>query len=111
MQGVVRSHGPHSSRRAADSLRKGSRDRLLRTAMILRVLTNWALRNVPLAKVDKRILRLEHNPIITGSMLPPGDGDNINGPSLIRVPDWVEAPLGRYYLYFAHHRGTYIRMA
>ena len=38
-------------------------------------------------------------------------GSNINGPSLIRVPDWVEHPLGRYYLYFAHHQGTYIRLA
>lgn len=38
-------------------------------------------------------------------------GTNINGPSLIRVPDWVPAPLGRYYLYFAHHQGRYIRMA
>lgn len=39
------------------------------------------------------------------------DGDNINGPSLIRVPDWIENPLGRYYLYFAHHKGDYIRLA
>src|SRR5712692_4214378 len=38
-------------------------------------------------------------------------GDNINGPSLIRVPDWVEKLLGRYYLYFAHHDGRYIRLA
>ncbi len=38
-------------------------------------------------------------------------GANINGPSLIRVPDWVEQPLGRYYLYFAHHDGHYIRLA
>jgi hypothetical protein len=38
-------------------------------------------------------------------------GDNINGPSLIRVPDWVRNPLARYYLYFAHHNGTYIRLA
>lgn len=38
-------------------------------------------------------------------------GDNINGPSLIRVPEWVERPLGRYYLYFAHHDGRYIRLA
>ena len=36
---------------------------------------------------------------------------NINGPSLFRVPDWIEAPLGRYYLYFAHHKGKHIRMA
>lgn len=38
-------------------------------------------------------------------------GDNINGPSLIRVPDWIPNPLGKYYLYFAHHQGTYIRLA
>jgi hypothetical protein len=38
-------------------------------------------------------------------------GDNINGPSLIRVPDWVDRPLGRYYLYFAHHEGRFIRLA
>jgi hypothetical protein len=38
-------------------------------------------------------------------------GGNLNGPSLIRVPDWVEAPLGHYYLYFADHRGAYIRLA
>lgn len=31
-------------------------------------------------------------------MLPGRDGENINGPSLIRVPAWVKNPLGRYYL-------------
>jgi hypothetical protein len=36
---------------------------------------------------------------------------NINGPSVIRVPDWIENPLGRYYMYFAHHKGSYIRLA
>jgi hypothetical protein len=44
-------------------------------------------------------------------MLPAGHGDNINGPSLVRVPEWVPGALGRYYLYFAHHRGKYIRLA
>lgn len=38
-------------------------------------------------------------------------GDNVNGPSLIRVPAWVPNPLGRYYLYFAHHDGRYVRLA
>ncbi|MEL6410432.1 MAG: hypothetical protein AAGK67_11650 [Pseudomonadota bacterium] len=54
--------------------------------------------------------RFPDNPIIR-----PGDcariGDNINGPSLIRVPDWVKERLGKYYLYFAHHVGSFIRMA
>ena len=38
-------------------------------------------------------------------------GSNINGPSLVRVPDWLPNPLGKYYLYFAHHKGEYIRLA
>ena len=38
-------------------------------------------------------------------------GDNINGPSLIRAPNWLKKPLGRYYLYFSGHKGTYIRLA
>jgi hypothetical protein len=40
-----------------------------------------------------------------------GVGDSVNGPSLIRAPPWIEAPLGRYYLYFAHHGGAYVRLA
>ena len=36
---------------------------------------------------------------------------NINGPALIAVPDWLPDPLGKYYLYFAHHKGDHIRMA
>ncbi|MFB9057363.1 hypothetical protein ACFFU9_11495 [Mariniflexile ostreae] len=38
-------------------------------------------------------------------------GGNINGPSVIKVPDWVQNPLGKYYMYFAHHHGKYIRLA
>jgi len=55
-------------------------------------------------------VRLAGNPIIRPGM-DAGLGDNINGPSLIRVPEWITAPLGRYYLYFAHHHGRNIRMA
>ena len=57
-----------------------------------------------------RVQRLPENPIIRPNM-DRRMGDNINGPSLIRVPDWVRNPLGRYYLYFAHHDGRYIRLA
>lgn len=58
-----------------------------------------------------RVERLPGNPIIRPEMLPGTDGENINGPSLIRVPDWIKDPLGKYYLYFAHHVGAYIRLA
>lgn len=54
--------------------------------------------------------RFPENPIIRPGM--PGlDGDNINGPSLVRMPDWLPGRIARYYLYFAHHRGKYIRLA
>ena len=44
-------------------------------------------------------------------LLKENDGSNINGPSLIKVPKWIKNPLGKYYLYFAHHNGKYIRLA
>ena len=37
-------------------------------------------------------------------------GDNINGPSLIRAPHWLPNRLGEFYLYFADHKGSYIRL-
>jgi len=55
-------------------------------------------------------VRFKENPIIRPEMSP-SIGTNINGPSLIRVPEWIEKPLGRYYLYFAHHGGKFIRLA
>jgi hypothetical protein len=44
------------------------------------------------------------------------DGENINGPCVIRLPDWLHIekrvhPSANYYLYFGHHHGAYIRMA
>ncbi len=57
-----------------------------------------------------RVERLGDAPIIAPDTHPEA-GRNIQGPSLIRVPDWVRQPLGSYYLYFADHKGTYIRLA
>src|SRR5213592_2464641 len=54
--------------------------------------------------------RLSANPLITVASSA-SLGDNVNGPSIIRVPSWVKQPLGRYYMYFAHHTGTFIRLA
>jgi hypothetical protein len=56
------------------------------------------------------VTRFPGNPIITPQSSVTV-GDNINGPSLIRVPGWVRNPLGRYYLYFAGHRGARIHLA
>ena len=69
---------------------------------------------MPMAVADTdaavRVERLLDAPIIDASTHP-SIGVNIQGPSLIRVPDWVEDPLGAYYLYFADHKGSYIRLA
>ena len=54
--------------------------------------------------------RLTDGPIISPTTCA-SIGVNIQGPSLIRVPDWIENPLGQYYLYFADHKGKYIRLA
>lgn len=57
------------------------------------------------------------NPIIEPTMFSNSrDGYSINGPSLIRVPEWIPMDeradmSAQYYLYFAHHSGNYIRMA
>jgi hypothetical protein len=56
------------------------------------------------------VRRLPGNPILRPGM-GARIGENIQGPSLIRVPAWVSAPLGRYYLYFADHGGDHIRLA
>lgn len=54
--------------------------------------------------------RLAQNPLLTIHSAPTLGG-NVNGPTVIRVPDWVERPLGRYYMYFANHMGDHIRLA
>ncbi|HEY1796883.1 MAG TPA: hypothetical protein VGG57_12275 [Stellaceae bacterium] len=57
-----------------------------------------------------RAIRLLDRPIIAPG-LHPSIGANIQGPSAIRVPEWVAHRLGSYYLYFADHKGRYIRLA
>src|SRR5215831_8994742 len=59
---------------------------------------------------EVRATRFRENPLITLATSP-SIGDNANGPTVIRVPSWVEHPLGRYYMYFAHHSGRFIRLA
>jgi hypothetical protein len=69
-----------------------------------------AIALVSLSLAGERAVRFPQNPIVTPESSP-SIGDSINGPSLIRVPSWVERPLGRYYLYFSHHAGKFIRLA
>ena len=47
------------------------------------------------AAQDIRAIRFTQNPLVTVDSSP-SLGRNVNGPAVIRVPDWVERPLGRY---------------
>lgn len=82
--------------------------RAARTAGLALIVAGGA---APLAAFTVTATRVPESPIIREAMLPGEAGASINGPSLIRVPDWVPHPLGRYYLYFAHHAGKHIRLA
>ncbi|GHC06038.1 hypothetical protein [Cerasicoccus arenae] len=67
--------------------------------------------NAPLNAISKiTARRSRHNPLITFNSSPTL-GQNINGPTAIRVPSWLPNPLGKYYLYFGHHGGQFIRLA
>ncbi|MGI9373404.1 MAG: hypothetical protein ACR2OJ_12985, partial [Hyphomicrobiales bacterium] len=57
-----------------------------------------------------RVERLLDAPIIAPHM-DDRMGDNINGPAIVRMPDWAEGRLGTYHLYFSDHKGKYIRLA
>ncbi len=57
-----------------------------------------------------RVRPVVDQPLFDTESFPLAEG-NINGPSLISVPGWLKNPLAKYYLYFAHHEGTSIRLA
>jgi hypothetical protein len=62
-----------------------------------------------------RIHNVQVNRVVDFPMITPSSdssiGTNIQGPSVIKVPEWIKNPLGAYYLYFADHKGSYIRLA
>jgi hypothetical protein len=56
------------------------------------------------------VRRSPANPLFTPESSPLL-GTNLSGPSLIRVPSWIEQPLGTYYLYIGNHHGRAIHLA
>lgn len=85
--------------------------RVLLGLALLVVITPAALRSAQRPSPGAvRVTRFATNPLVSvksSSTL----GANVNGPTVIRVPSWVEKPLGRYYMYFANHRGDFVRLA
>jgi hypothetical protein len=72
----------------------------------------WSAQGTATAERPVRVVarRLDANPLVTVASSP-SPGDNVNGPSVIRMPPWIANPPGRYAMYFAHHMGRYIRVA
>ena len=64
----------------------------------------------PLPSPVIRAVRFTNNPIIRQDM-ENMVGVNTDGPSLVSAPPWVDHPLGKYYLYFADHKGQHISLA
>ncbi len=96
----------------------GLRSRTVLAGMVGLIASNFALSGAHAQNFPYQAIRLNNGePIIEPSMFSnASEGENINGPSLIRVPDWIPAnerahATAQYYLYFAHHAGDYIRMA
>ena len=92
---------------------------LLLVGLVLLTAILWPRTDyLPVQQLPFSAQRLADSPIITVDKSPrlaalaEAQGYiNINGPSMIRVPSWIEQPLGKYYLYFSHHKGEFIRMA
>ena len=84
-----------------------------RTYLLYSVAGESGLAIADVSGLDVEVSRFPQNPIIRPGMpgLTGADGANINGPSLVAVPPWLPNALGRYYLYFADHNGSYIRLA
>src|SRR5262245_49188806 len=76
------------------------------------VVVTWPLTPVwpTSAEQEVKVTRLAQNPLITVDTSR-SLGGNVNGPTVIRVPEWIDKPLGRYYMYFANHMGEFIRLA
>lgn len=57
------------------------------------------------------VTRLLDGPIVPPPTAAADPHQNINGPSLLRLPDWADRSRGRYALYFAEHKGDRIKLA
>lgn len=92
------------------------------------MLREWITKTDDEFDMDKALFSIKYDvkrlnngePIITRELFTSAgaedEGENINGPSVIRIPEWISPenrsdPSAKYYCYFAHHDGGYIRMA
>ena len=79
-------------------------------AALLGLVVSPSVVNLAYGHQEITATRLSQNPLVTVDTSA-SLGGNVNGPTVIRVPDWIDRPLGRYYMYFANHMGEFIRLA
>lgn len=95
--------------------------RSLKLMYLMAVLALSLLLSAPLLAADTEdrpenaiknitVERYDDNPLIVPEQSD-AIGDSVHYPSVIKVPDWVDDPLGRYYMYFSSHSGDTIRLA
>ena len=72
-----------------------------------------------LSPFNGTVTRLKESPLLSAELFPPESipglpADalaNINGPSVLRMPDWAPGKQAALHLYFGHHKGDSIRLA
>ena len=65
------------------------------------------------------VTRLTDTPLVAAGMFAPAalaglESDalaNINGPSVLRMPDWAAGKQAAFHMYFGHHKGKSLRLA
>ena len=65
------------------------------------------------------VTRLTDTPLVAAGMFAPAalaglEPDalaNINGPSVLRMPDWAAGKQAAFHMYFGHHKGKSLRLA
>jgi len=75
--------------------------------------------STPVPAFTGTVTRLTDTPLVAADMFPaaairglePDALANINGPSVLRMPDWAAGKQATLHMYFGHHKGRSIRLA
>ena len=73
----------------------------------------------PIPAFTGTVTRLTDTPLVAADLFPPSaiaglEPDalaNINGPSVLRMPDWAAGKQAALHMYFGHHKGKSLRLA
>ena len=73
----------------------------------------------PIPAFTGTVTRLTDTPLVAADLFPPSaiaglEPDalaNINGPSVLRMPDWAAGKQAALHMYFGHHKGRSLRLA